>query len=406
MQTTTLTLSEEQLAAIAYTLSHVDKGIVAIDGPAGSGKTTLMKELTKRLKANDDDYIVTATTTKAAQVLRRKGNTGARTIHAACLSPVFLPPLSEIQEFLDSQDKETYKAPETLTAQYTLESLKAAALAMNTHGINAAMQSLGITNPFKWLSHWDTKPMNEKVTVIVDEASMLSEDLLDKLQDSYKRIILIGDCNQLSPVDSKPVFWSVKKRVLLTEVHRQAANSQPLQIAHALLRGELPDMKPITPIDLDLSRAGSPVICWRNKTRTALIHKIRKAIGHKSDMPEVGEILTCRNSQDRKLTGLGLANNTMWQVAGIDDQHEYTLTNDNDDTVDSVHMYIEETRCGRGTPFRFGYAMTAHTAQGSEWPEVMINVEDAQAFLRAYPDEARKWLYTAVTRAQDYVRWV
>jgi len=48
---------------------------------------------------------------------------------------------------------------------------------------------------------------------------------------------------------------------------------------------------------------------------------------------------------------------------------------------------------------KFGYAVTCHKSQGGEWPEVFINLSET---LNMLDIETRfRWLYTAVTRAQD-----
>ncbi|HHH49519.1 MAG TPA: DUF2075 domain-containing protein [Saprospiraceae bacterium] len=48
---------------------------------------------------------------------------------------------------------------------------------------------------------------------------------------------------------------------------------------------------------------------------------------------------------------------------------------------------------------KFGYAITCHKAQGGEWPNVFINLSET---LNMLASETRfRWLYTAVTRAQD-----
>ena len=49
-------------------------------------------------------------------------------------------------------------------------------------------------------------------------------------------------------------------------------------------------------------------------------------------------------------------------------------------------------------PFDFGYAITAHKAQGSQWPRVIV-LDESQIFRR----DAARWLYTALTRASDTV---
>lgn len=46
--------------------------------------------------------------------------------------------------------------------------------------------------------------------------------------------------------------------------------------------------------------------------------------------------------------------------------------------------------------FSWGYAITAHKAQGSEWPSVAV-IDESDVFR----EMGRRWLYTAVTRASD-----
>lgn len=46
--------------------------------------------------------------------------------------------------------------------------------------------------------------------------------------------------------------------------------------------------------------------------------------------------------------------------------------------------------------FDWGYVLTCHKAQGSEWPHVTI-IDDS----RAFRDDADRWLYTAITRASE-----
>src|SRR5262249_20407776 len=56
-------------------------------------------------------------------------------------------------------------------------------------------------------------------------------------------------------------------------------------------------------------------------------------------------------------------------------------------------------------PFRFGYALTCHTAQGGEWSTVFIDKPDLFAMARAGTtpkrrQEFQQWAYTAMTRAK------
>ncbi len=49
--------------------------------------------------------------------------------------------------------------------------------------------------------------------------------------------------------------------------------------------------------------------------------------------------------------------------------------------------------------FGFGYALTVHKAQGSQWNRVFV-LDESDVFEYHQPGKGRRWLYTAVTRAQ------
>ena len=57
-------------------------------------------------------------------------------------------------------------------------------------------------------------------------------------------------------------------------------------------------------------------------------------------------------------------------------------------------------------PFRFGYCLTAHTAQGGEWPMVYISKPDLLSYAgfcwhNERLDDLARWTYTAITRAKE-----
>jgi exodeoxyribonuclease-5 len=49
-------------------------------------------------------------------------------------------------------------------------------------------------------------------------------------------------------------------------------------------------------------------------------------------------------------------------------------------------------------PFAFGYVLTCHKAQGSQWDSVLV-FDESYVFRR----DQWKWTYTALTRAVDRV---
>jgi exodeoxyribonuclease-5 len=57
-------------------------------------------------------------------------------------------------------------------------------------------------------------------------------------------------------------------------------------------------------------------------------------------------------------------------------------------------------------PADFGYALTCHKAQGSEWDRVLVYDEGTGSGVMRDPILRRRWLYTAVTRAKRELLWV
>lgn len=122
-------------------------------------------------------------------------------------------------------------------------------------------------------------------------------------------------------------------------------------------------------------------------------------------MPEAGETLCAlKNNHD-----LGILNGTRWRVSEADSRWE-----PGDDTV-YVHIQLEEGGVPMGTPmdahlfyndqekpawsnneqFTFGYALTVHKSQGSEFNNV-VGFDDWPSN-RSY----KEWLYTLITRASE-----
>ena len=55
---------------------------------------------------------------------------------------------------------------------------------------------------------------------------------------------------------------------------------------------------------------------------------------------------------------------------------------------------VEWQQRKRYDEFDFGYVLTVHKAQGSQWDDVVLFDESF-----AFPDSRERWLYTGVTRA-------
>jgi exodeoxyribonuclease-5 len=154
------------------------------------------------------------------------------------------------------------------------------------------------------------------------------------------------------------------------------------------------------------------IIVGTHRTRCRINNLIRAKLGFAGPLPLPGEKLICLKNNHAK----GLLNGTMWDVlaAGKEDDGFVPLQirDDTGRIVDAVPAPVEgfTAQDGGGNdlpgdPFTFGYAVTCHKAQGSQWDSVCV-VDESYCF-RA--DRAR-WLYTAITRAARRLtmvkRWV
>ena len=96
----------------------------------------------------------------------------------------------------------------------------------------------------------DENDMLEEDVIIIDEASMVDTLLMASLLKAIKpgaRLLLIGDSDQLPSVGAGFVLSDIIESrrfpsVKLTEIFRQAESSLIVRNAHAINRGEYPDL--------------------------------------------------------------------------------------------------------------------------------------------------------------------
>lgn len=352
-------------------------------GYAGTGKTTLAIEIANRAGGN---VVFAAFTGKAALVMSRKGCNPCSTIHKL----IYVP----------KEDPETGEFVFKLKPKY--ESMVGGA-----------------------------------DLVIIDECSMVNEQIGKDLLSFGKPVLVLGDPAQLPPVDGAGFFTeNVEPDVMLTEIHRQAEgnpiiklatlarNAQPLP--RGTIRGEYNGAVSVISSAPDSSLlAADQIICGTNATRKSLNHRMRKL--HADNLrisldtkiahaPVVGDRVIClKNRHDR-----GIMNGSLWDVMSIDDRapnarkpgpvdvsfmklrstddpefvvhaatpHRFFSTDPKKEKLEKNERHLDE--------FDFGYAITCHKAQGSQWDKVLIH---DQSF--AFREDAHRWLYTALTRAAD-----
>ncbi|MDZ4834678.1 MAG: AAA family ATPase [Candidatus Melainabacteria bacterium] len=399
-------LSPEQTNAVDQIHRFLNSGhsVIALSGPAGSGKTCLIKELKKTLEG---EVVVSAMTNKAVDVLRRKEVPDALTAYNASLVGVYKDPGEALKAYFKLDDPFGSIKEEELLFYFDVSALRRAWNANKTDGIKGGAKELGIDDFYdEFFIGWEPR-IPQDATLIIDEASMLGGELLAKIRKCFSKIILVGDEYQLPPVNDAAVFWNesiVQSRVTLTEVHRQSGSSEVLDIANRIKSKEPVELGNGVPIDLNLIASGIPVIVWTNERRVSLTKRIRSALGHQSGNPTKGELLVCRDN--RTIGGLDFVKNSMWRVVETDGIRGCILEDCfGQRSSKPVQVALEEYNQRGGLDCRFGYALTCHTAQGSEWPTVLIHVDDTRECLSRNQD-CLKWLYTAVTRAKEKLIWV
>jgi len=225
-------------------------------------------------------------------------------------------------------------------------------------------------------------------------------------------VLVLGDPGQLPPIMGTGYFTSRGPDFQLTEVHRQALDSPVIALAtlaregRVLPKGQHGDSAVVardglSPDDL---LAVDQIICGTNRTRHRINDRIRRKLGHSDPTPAVGEKVLCLKNHKQK----GLHNGTLWTVVDATPPCRgfVALTVEDDDRrrvdveapVDGFNLREGSGADLPGQPFAFGYAITCHKSQGSQWGSVLVI--DESRWFRA---DRWRWLYTAITRAADRV---
>lgn len=334
-------------------------------GFAGTGKTTLARHLAEGV---DGDVLFAAFTGKAALVMRQKGCRGASTIHSLIYK-------------LDDESAETGEP------RFVLD-------------LDSEVASASL--------------------VIVDECSMVGEDLARDLQVFGTKILVLGDPAQLPPVSGGGYFTNSEPDQMLTEVHRQAQDNPIIAMSIAvregrrLERGDYGDSRVVgrggfTAADV---LGADQVLVGKNRTRAAYNGRIRELLGHPKAKPVNGDRLIClRNDRMKRLLNGGMwtvcsdpkamRKKPIWKMDVASDEDRHTALR----KIEVRKEFFEGTgpdlewKERRGTDeFDFAYAVTVHKAQGSQWNNVMVFDESS-----AFGADGWRHQYTAITRAAERV---
>jgi exodeoxyribonuclease-5 len=331
--------------------------IFRLFGYAGTGKTTLAKHLAEGV---DGKVLFAAFTGKAACVMRSKGCHGAATIHSLI-----------------------YKARES-----------------------------GEETPNFEL--WDDAPASKAKLIVVDECSMVDGELARDLMSFGVPLLVLGDPAQLPPIQGGGFFTDAHPDAMLTEVHRQAQDdpivrlSMMIRAGKPLQEGSYGASEVLRREALDPARVvnADQILVGRNATRRAYNLRLRQRRGFVDAMPMAGDKLVCLRNNRRK----GLFNGALWVVSERPKSRRQIIRmrlKPDEDLGERMVKVSVRPECFTGAieqlewparkrydEFDFGYVLTVHKAQGSQWDDVVLFDESG-----AFPENRDRWLYTGVTRA-------
>jgi exodeoxyribonuclease-5 len=331
-------------------------------GWAGTGKSTLARHLAQGVKS----VKYAAFTGKAALVMRKNGCRGASTIH------------SLIYMLISDKDGEPRFAldPESEAADADL--------------------------------------------IVIDEVSMVDETLGKDLLSFGTKVLVLGDPFQLPPVAGAGFFTRDEPDMMLTEIHRQAADNPIIRMSMEIREGgylehgrygESVVIKK-GEVDRDAVLEADQVLVGRNRTRVDYNDRLRELKGLPRHEPVVGDRLVCLRNNPRK----HFLNGQIWIAADVRKRSgdRYSFLLDPDDPTSKAKAQtraLTHARYFSGDEdtltwperrqfdeFTFGYCLTVHKAQGSQWESVFLFDESF-----VFREDRQRWLYTGVTRASDKI---
>lgn len=383
-----LTRKQEEGLRIAIDRYNHNEPYTVIAGYAGTGKSTLINFIIAALEVNPEDEVAYITFTgKASEVLREKGCPNAMTAHKLLYYSKQMP-----------NGKFFYHPRPSLEKDYKV--------------------------------------------IVVDEVSMLPKDMWDLLLTHGIYVIACGDPFQIPPIDKNQDNGILNNpHIFLDEVMRQAKESDIICLSMDIREGK--KINPFKGNDTQVFNKkdlcdgmyfwADQILVSTNKSRHDINSYIRDDLGRGFE-PEINDKVIClRNCWDtlsekqcdplingsigtisamhmesidyiimgQKVTAPVLVTDLITSNDEYKNLHiDYTALTTGEKFFNPRQEYI--IRKNKQNPelpieFNFGYAITGHRAQGSQWNKVLV-LEESFPFDKI---EHARWLYTTVTRAAE-----
>lgn len=374
------------------------KQIFVLAGYAGTGKTTLLRHtVINTLKLVPDESAAFVTPTgKAATVLIRSG-IRATTLHKLIYQSISEETEIELNGKKITVEKLSFKRRESIDKSIKL--------------------------------------------IVLDEASMVSDEVLLDLAEYGVKILVCGDNAQLPPVEGGNAFMTAPDFTLKMIVRQNAENpiiklSQMAREGKYIPYGRYGNSAAVISkrqFSGDLRKRAllraDQLICGTNKTRTLINGEVRTLRGF-GGLPADGEKLICvQNNWETYIDGemrFNLVNGIIGRVVDpfydeanglgfiqfkpefLDENCPEALPLDTGIFTDGVFRYKrgdyfekfnedgEVAGAFTLNRFDYGYCISCHKAQGSEFDNVVVFDESY-----CFKEDKNHWLYTAITRAKN-----
>lgn len=283
-----------------------------------------------------------------------------------------------------------------------------------------------VENSNKEIVGWERKEEIKQDLIIIDEASMVNEEIWYDLLSYKKPIIAVGDHGQLPPINGS--FNLVKEPHLkLEQIHRQVEDNPIIKLSVlARSEGKIPPkkynefVKKMLNSDWETSEFVNEilndfneetlVLCGYNATRIKINNQVRYNLGFEDPEPTIGDRVIClRNNHDKQIFNGMLGRikhiediDASWYFAKIEMEsgvnYSGNIYKPQFNSPQAINFTKERKKLGEGDIFDFGYALTVHKAQGSEAKRVILFEE---RFSQMTDEDWKKWLYTGITRAKE-----
>lgn len=286
---------------------------------------------------------------------------------------------------------------------------------------------------------WMKRPTIDEDIIILDEGSMVGGKLFRDLQLYGKKILIFGDGAQLYPIDSD-IYLMSDPNCTLTQIHRQALDNPIIKLSMMIRNDQdisnfscsdnrikimSQNSDELDSIILNMfkdeeKRLDSAILCYFNKSRTRINSIIRRELGFDED-PQSGDVAIClkNTSLNDKIIFNGMRG--LIKSCYLSDNHKYNADIDFPYDDIKINEYLCRYQFGfektfespidlesfgykvkswekMGMLFDYGYAITVHKSQGSEFNDVVVFVERSKY---QSDDDFRRWMYTAVTRSSN-----